>query len=180
MRISNISENTDFLSHQFPEVRFLLFKSEPYTYISCFVCLVDDELELLRLWKKVVSVIAYDYQANFEQKFEAWNIYLVFVCSGPVSKKNKYEIENDKFSMRKMVVENAIPDFDIERYLNNEILGANLKLGSIFSYVPMSENDDVTDLQKKLYEFGNGKRSGLVFTSEDIINLADWIINNEN
>lgn len=180
MRISNISENTDFLSHQLPEVNLSLFKSEPYDYISCFVCLVSDELELLSSWKKIVGVIAYDYQANFERKFEAWNIYLVFVCSGPVSKKNKYEIENDKFSMRKMIVENAIPGFDIESYLNNEILGADLKLGSMFSYAPTLENNNVTDLQKKLFEYGNGKKSGQVFTSEDIINLADWMIDNEN
>ena len=67
------------------------------------------------------SVIAYEYQAELENKFDAWNIYLAFVTPSAIAKTTKYEIENDKFSMRKLVVSDVDYTFDPGTYLNNEI-----------------------------------------------------------
>ena len=41
-------------------------------------------------------------------------------------------------------------------------------------------DNNITDLQRKLSELGEDKKSGKIFSSEDIINLAEWMINNEN
>ncbi|MCX0450182.1 ABC-three component system middle component 1, partial [Aeromonas veronii] len=116
MRISKSIQSIEFLSTQFPSAELSLYKSEPEDYISCFVCKLKNEDELLFLWKKIASVIAYEYQSELENKFDAWNIYLAFVVTSSISKTTKYEIENNKFSMRKLVVSDAEINFDAELY----------------------------------------------------------------
>lgn len=179
MRISKSTQSIEFLSTQFPSAELSLYKSEPEDYISCFVCKLKNEDELLFLWKKIASVIAYEYQSELENKFDAWNIYLAFVVTSSITKTTKYEIENNKFSMRKLVVSDAEINFDAELYLNNEILGADLKLCHIFSYVPPTDDADLTPLNIKLNQLISDKRSNSTLSSENVLHLAKWISDNE-
>lgn len=179
MRISESKQSVDFLAKQFPRAAFSLYRSQPVDYISCFVCWVKDENDLLYLWKKVASVIAYEYQSELENKFEAWNIYLAFITPSSVTKTTKYEIENDKFSMRKLVVSEAEHLFSPEVYLNNEILGADLKLSSVFSYMPQAEEEVLTELHKQLIFLLADKKSNPAMSSESIHYLAKWVFENE-
>lgn len=179
MHISKSTQSIEFLSKHFPRAVFSLYRSEPEDYISCFVCWVKDEADLLFLWKKVASVIAYDYQSELENKFDAWNIYLAFITPSSIAKTTKYEIENDKFSMRKLVVSEAKSNFDPEAHLNNEILGADLKLSHIFSYAPPTDDADLTQLHKKLNQLISDKRSNTTLSSENVLHLAKWISDNE-
>ncbi len=179
MHISKSKQSIEFLSKQFPRAAFSFYRSEPEDYISCFVCWLKDESDLLYLWKKVASVIAYEYQAQLENKFDAWNIYLVFITPASVAKNTKYEIENDKFSMRKMVISEADKSFDPETHLNNEILGADLKLSPVFSYMPPANETCLTALHEKLTSLFSDKKANQTLSSEDIINLAEWISDNE-
>jgi hypothetical protein len=179
MHISKATQGIEFLSQQFPRAGFSLYRSQPENYISCFVCWLKDESDLLFLWKKVTSVIAYEYQAELENKFDAWNIYLAFVTPSSIAKTTKYEIENDKFCMRKLVVSEANHTFDPEVHLNNEILGADLKLGPVFSYMPQEDEAELSGLHKQLNQLLSDKKSNSTLSSEDVLYLAKWISNNE-
>lgn len=179
MHISKSTQSIEFLSKQFPRAAFSLYRSEPEDYISCFVCWLKDESDLLYLWKKVASVIAYEYQTKLENKFDAWNIYLAFITPSPVNKSTKYEIENDKFSMRKMVISEANENFDPELHLNNEILGTDLKLSAVFSYKPPMDETQLKPLHEKLDSLLSNKKSNQTLSTEDITNLAKWISDNE-
>lgn len=179
MHISKSAQSIEFLSAQFPRAAFSLYRSEPENYISCFVCWIKDEADLLFLWKKVASVIAYEYQSELESKFDAWNIYLAFVTPSSIAKTTKYEIENDKFSMRKLVVSEAQSTFDTETHLNNEILGSDLKLSPVFSYSPRKDEAEVTQLQNILNQLISDKKSNPTLSSENVLYLAKWITDNE-
>jgi hypothetical protein len=179
MHISKSTQNIEFLSKQFPRAAFSLYRSEPEDYISCFVCWVKDETDLLFLWKKVSSVIAYQYQSELEDNFSAWNIYLAFVTPSSITKTTKYEIENDKFSMRKLVVSEAPSIFDPGKHLNNEILGADLKLSPVFSYAPPADEAELTSLHIKLNQLISDKKSNPTLSSENVLSLAKWISDNE-
>lgn len=179
MYISKTTHNIEFLSKQFPCAAFSLYRSEPEDYISCFVCWVKDEADLIFLWKKVSSVIAYQYQSELENNFAAWNIYLAFITPSSVAKATKYEIENDKFSMRKLVVSDAPSIFDPEKHLNNEILGADLKLSPVFSYAPPVDETELTSLHIKLNQLISDKKSNPTLSSENVLSLVKWISENE-
>lgn len=179
MRISKSMESVEFLSAQFTRATFSLYRSEPANYIRCFVCWFKDETDLLFLWKKVASVIAYEYQSELDNKFDAWNIYLAFVTPSIIAKTTKYEIENDKFSMRKLVISEAPNTFDPEEFLNNEILGADLKLSPVFSYTPSADETNLTQLHIKLNQLISDKKSNPSLSSESVLDLAKWITDNE-
>lgn len=180
MHISKSEESIDFLSSQFPQASFLLYRSFPEEYISCFVCWVDTAERLGSIWRSVTGVIAMEYQSGLQSKFEAWNIYLVFVVASAVSEELKYEIENDKFSMRKMIVSAPEIGINIVEYLNNEILGADLNLKQVFSYVPTPDTSNSGGLYEKVMALARKKASsGNSFTIDDVMELADWVSENE-
>ncbi|MGC0929776.1 MULTISPECIES: ABC-three component system middle component 1 [Enterobacterales] len=179
MHISNSDQGVNFLSQQFPQAAFYLYRSQPESYISCFVCWLKDEADLLFLWKKVASVIAYEYQAELENKFDAWNIYLTFVTPSVVAKKTKYEIENDKFSMRKLVISDVDYTFDPGTHLNNEILGADLELSPVFSFRPPADEEELSELHKQLNQLLPEKKANPTLSSENILYLAKWVSDNE-
>lgn len=58
-------------------------------------------------WEKMQKAIAGYYQTSLadEAEFERWNIYIFYLCGEPVASELKYKIQNDKFSSRKIVVE---------------------------------------------------------------------------
>lgn len=180
MNIFESVEGVEFLSGQFSQARFSMFRSAPEDYITCFVCRLPDESELVSIWRSVSSVIAMDYQAELKSKLDAWNIYLVFVVDGAITKNLKYEIENDKFSMRKLVVEDFTGGLSVIDYLNNEVLGHDLKLKSVFTYKPDSEPEQLIGLHAEVIRLvAEKKASGGAVTTDDVIGLAEWVAKNE-
>ena len=53
---------------------------------TCFFC-----------GKKVSSIIAYEYQAELENKFDAWNIYLAFVTPSAIAKQQNMKLRTINF-----------------------------------------------------------------------------------
>ncbi|HTF96287.1 MAG TPA: ABC-three component system middle component 1 [Cellvibrio sp.] len=180
MNIYKTEEDISFLAYEFPVAKFSLYRSNPEKYLSCFVCEVEDSSQLESIWKSVTGVIAASYQAELDSKLEAWNIYLVFIISNDISKTLKYEIENNKFSMRKIAITACEVNGDITDYLNNEILGADLTLNRIFSYNPSINAHGSIKLQQKIQEMTeSNKLSGSSRMSNDMLELAEWVSNNE-
>ena len=71
--------------------------------IMIFCCISSGEQVIEKNWKSVMDSIAHDYLTGEVSSFVRWNSYLVFICDEEVPKTLKYEIENDKFAMRKIV-----------------------------------------------------------------------------
>ncbi len=66
----------------------------------------EKESDLKEQWEDIADVLNYEYlSTNETTEFERWNNYLIFVITSEVSLETKYEIENDKFYMRKLVIE---------------------------------------------------------------------------
>ena len=64
--------------------------------------------DLENCWKELNSLVTAEYLIKLSDDFSKWNSYLFFVTE-EVSKSLKYEIENNKFSTRKIVVEMENP-----------------------------------------------------------------------
>ena len=56
-------------------------------------------------WKKLNSVIAVQLSQYLKTEFEKYNLYLLFFSDEEIPKQLKYEIENNKFSSRKIAEE---------------------------------------------------------------------------
>ncbi|GEA21724.1 ABC-three component system middle component 1 [Vibrio harveyi] len=96
--------------------------------INAFCVFVKESKELSKHWKSISDEINYDYLHNYKpSEFERWNNYLVYVCGEDIETSLKYEIENDKFYMRKIAISaseiqcNTVQDYVIG-ILNKKLL----------------------------------------------------------
>lgn len=87
--------NLNFATIKFPET------------ISVFALSFNTSKELAENWEKINLAVAGYYQAELDDAadFQRWNIYIFYLCQEPVAVGLKYKIQNDKFSSRKIVVE---------------------------------------------------------------------------
>lgn len=85
--------------------------------IHVFSNYLSNEIELENVWKKLKSDIAAYFQTALELEVEIWNIYIFFFVSGKVCKELKYEVEQDKYSSRKIIIDEIeiAPD-DLEKF----------------------------------------------------------------
>lgn len=133
MKLLHNEADISFLEMQFPEIEFSLFRSDdPANFISCFVARFVNADKCEKTWVDITSLIALEYQETLDDDSAAWNIYLVLLCHEKMKKSLKYQIENDRFSLRKLVLdgpeyENINKEQVIEE-LENMILGNDLKI----------------------------------------------------
>lgn len=80
-------------------------KKEKEFNIYCFSVEVENEKVLEEVWEEITNSIAIHFQTKLPKDIEVWNIYVAFMVSGIVSKELKYQVEQDKFSTRKLVFE---------------------------------------------------------------------------
>ena len=76
------------------------------------------------IWKPINSELS-EYLAEYlDSSFKKWNVYILFIVIDTVSKELKYEIENNKFFARKIVVDNyheQLTDQSIEKLISKYI-----------------------------------------------------------
>lgn len=65
-----------------------------------------DNLE--KQWKELNSLVTAEYLIKLDNDFSKWNSYIFFVTK-EIPKPLKYEIENNKFSTRKIAIEMETP-----------------------------------------------------------------------
>ena len=65
-------------------------------------------------WKEFNSFITAEYLLKMENEFSKWNSYLFYLAEKPIPKSLKYEIENNKFSTRKAIVESDSHEINSE------------------------------------------------------------------
>lgn len=185
MKISKIEEDLKFLTNEYPDLKFQLFRSSPIEYINCFVCNVENENTLISSWKDITGLIAGFFQSALDDELSIWNIYLIFCANFEVQESLKYEIENNRFSMRKMVTSETSWDAGcgIDEFINQEILCSDLKLNTKFSYSDKKDNDFISSLHEIVISISDLDKIDLE-NNEDrltqINKLVNWMPKSEN
>ena len=82
------------------------------------------------LWKNISKEIALKYQSKLETVYDKWNLYIIYVTSDETPKDLKKQIENDKFSSRKIVEGSYDKEFnedEANRLIVEHITNTDLK-----------------------------------------------------
>lgn len=66
----------------------------------------DNVENLSTFWSEVNSYITAYYFSESDSEFAKWNSYLFYLTPSKIEKPLKYDIENNKFSSRKIVIDN--------------------------------------------------------------------------
>lgn len=109
---------------------FQLFVSNDVNcLISCITCSCNYASQVVENWSAIQNLISVYYQP--EGELAIWNIYLAFFCMERVPLWEKYVIENDKYAVRKLVLDNlqSLPDTgQALSLLNDQLLGTDLEI----------------------------------------------------
>ncbi|MCC2379090.1 hypothetical protein LKM00_16735 [Bacillus wiedmannii] len=100
--------------------------------IHIFTAVLKEDVELTQFWEEFTNSIAIHFQSELEKNIEIWNVYVVFFVEDAVKKELKYEIEQDKYSSRKIVYDcfetcNKDIDFEIKCILDSKLFAFQLK-----------------------------------------------------
>jgi hypothetical protein len=80
-----------------------------------FTIKINTKMKLENIWQNIVDEIATYFLTVFEDEYETWNLYIVFLADFKIPRDVKYKIENDKYSSRKIVMDNLLPPIDEEK-----------------------------------------------------------------
>lgn len=121
-----------FLSAQCDGIEFHMFRSDDsLSYISCIACLCERASDIIKHWRAIQGFVSVHYQPK--GNLASWNLYLAYVTTQKLSLWQKYEIENNKFSARKVVLDGCsempTPD-QLAVELEKQLLGSDLTLDS--------------------------------------------------
>lgn len=130
MKLSSKQHDLAFLNSEFENISFDFFASDDSLYcITCIACWCKTSTEVTSNWRAIQNLVSVHHQPPGE--LARWNIYLAFFCKESLPIWEKYVIQNDKYSVRKIIIDGLekLPDStEAELILNNHLLGADLKL----------------------------------------------------
>lgn len=113
------SEFTDNLMSEFPDISLEYREIELGGVVPAFFIFMNNEEHLRNHWGKITEYIAIYFQSMLKNEYSIWNIYLFFLLQDEVSNEIKYQIENDTFSSRKIVIS---PIIDIDTIIRENII----------------------------------------------------------
>ena len=93
-----------------------------------------EDVLLNEVWKDMRNFIAIKFQNNLSVEFDRWNVYIFYIASTFIDNDLKYQIENDTFSSRKIVIEGV---FDLQKIIEEHILNSDITIDS----TPISESN---------------------------------------
>lgn len=93
--------------------------------IHTFFIECPSKVSLKNNWREVSNFIALHFQNKLENEFERWNLYLFFLIEQGIGNDLKYQIENNTFSSRKIIIDS---ETDQDSIINNHILNSNLSI----------------------------------------------------
>lgn len=130
MKLLTKEIDLEFLSNQFENIQFNMLRSDDHnSFISCIACVCETSNDIVRNWRAIQNMVAVYCQSS--GAFDAWNMYLAFASVENVPSWEKYEIENNKFSARKIVLDGLQDPPSLELLiieLENQLLGTDLML----------------------------------------------------
>lgn len=106
------------------------------------VCVVkfNDEISFRNHWKEFNSYLTAKFIPTIKDDYSKWNFYVFYFSGSAVDKSLKYEIENNKFSSRKIVIENCelITDdkinYEISEHITNDNIQINVESKQISTF----------------------------------------------
>jgi len=128
----------------------------------------NDLDSLSKNWKEFNSYLASEYTISIKDEYSKWNFYIFYLSKDIVEKSMKYEIENNKFSSRKIVIENltSISEVEINNIISEHITNDNIQvdieknkvtkfikdstLSKIIDMLPKTKKIDEVELQNAL------------------------------
>ncbi|TBW34778.1 hypothetical protein E0E54_13365 [Azotobacter chroococcum] len=116
------------IERNFPSVGFGFYASEAQSFINCILCIFESAQNLVEQWESIQNFVSVYHQPKLEA--ERWNVYLMLLCPETIDIRNKYIIQNDTYTARKLIVENEPTPVESSRLiqiLNDELLGFDLK-----------------------------------------------------
>ncbi|CAH7021895.1 conserved hypothetical protein [Vibrio coralliirubri] len=135
----------ELLSAEFEHIQFYMLRSDDsLSFISCIVCVCETAQDITVNWRTIQNMVAVYHQHS--GGFDAWNMYVAFVTTETIPIWDKYEIENNKFSSRKIILDCFPLPINIEQVvveLEKQLLGSDLTLQSL----PFQPQANFPDLQ---------------------------------
>ena len=126
--------------------------------VHAFFIEVTDPVKLQAIWRIISNFIALHFQNSLQDDFQVWNVYLFFRVSAPVANELKYAIENDTFSSRKIIIEEAK---NVNEIIQEHILNSDLRINQ-------KKDKDVAFLYNPLlWKFLKEKNPKKIVTEED-------------
>lgn len=119
--------------------------------VNIFCCSFKNAQELHENYKDVVNSIATNIQSNMSKQIEIYNIYILFFAE-EVDYKIAYEIERDKYSSRKIVYLQKMPDNEeeLKAIIENRLFYKHNNHVNYDNNNILENYDDILGLLKKL------------------------------
>jgi hypothetical protein len=120
------------LKNDFP-IKELYFGEQLYGGVIPLIFVSFDSLtDLENNWKDFNSQIINDIVLNLIEEYSRWNLYVFYFSDIEVPKSLKYEIENNKFSSRKILIENckSITNTFITNVISEHITNDNIQINA--------------------------------------------------
>lgn len=142
----------------------------------------NDLNDLEKYWKEFNSFITAEYLIKLKNDFSKWNSYVFYITESTVEKPLKYEIENNKFSTRKIVIESikhAIDNNMIKNILSEHIINDNIKFGVENQNIESFSKNEIIDKAIKTTSFN---KSNLIKEENllEVLNHLEKTLSNEN
>jgi hypothetical protein len=108
------------------------YKNEDSFQLNIFFVEADVNI-INNEWKRFSKKVALIYQNSeymSDSEFDRWNFYIVYILKDSISKELKTQIENDKFSSRKIVEDSYDKEFnhgEANRLIVKHITNTDLK-----------------------------------------------------
>ncbi|PUB41423.1 ABC-three component system middle component 1 [Pseudomonas sp. GV047] len=119
-----------FLAAEFGDMAFHMFRSDDsLSYISCIACLCKESSVIVKNWRVIQNLVSVHHQPP--GNLAVWNVYIAFVTIGTVPIWDKYQIENNKYSARKLIIDGYAELPTVEQLtdcLEEQLLGTDLTL----------------------------------------------------
>lgn len=130
MYLLNEIADLSFLNSEYESIKFHMFRSNDHlSFISCIACVCETSEDIVKNWRAIQNIVSvYHKPAG---SLAAWNVYLAFVTTKQVPLWEKYEIENNKFAARKIIIDGLVEIPSPEKLaieLQNHLLGSDLTL----------------------------------------------------
>lgn len=144
--------------------------------IVCIVKFEDDTI-LTNKWKEFNSYLTAKFISTVKDDYSKWNFYIFYISESILGKSVKYEIENNKFSSRKIVIEDvkSITEKEINLFISEHITNDNIQIGvENKQSLKFKKNTSISNIIDKLSL--NKKSDGDL---QDALNSIEKIYKNE-
>lgn len=169
--------------NEFDDVEFkFLEASISEAKLQAFYFHFETESELNLYWLQLINFLTGEFLVKQARSFERRNTYALYSCGEFIPKSLHYNIENNKFSVRKLVYKKitcVLNDKELISYLNEKILSSNIDIDIVASNVKEIELSEFSQQLIDKYSSGNNTINEEKFIN-DFLNKEIKGTKNEN